>query len=151
MHGAQSVRCSNAKEHGTKGEQLRHRVAGAATLSPQSCAMLVVAAIMPEGKIKPMSNTMSVRPVQSAIANGRVLPDQTQALQARIAELEAKLRASTKSNIKISPKGGVSVYGHGRFPTTLYASQWVKVLSKAEAILAFIEANADQLAKKNED
>ncbi len=55
-----------------------------------------------------------------------------------------------KLTFKVTSKGGLSVYGLGRFPTTLYRSQWEQLL-KAEnvkALLAFIEANAKLLAVK---
>ncbi len=59
--------------------------------------------------------------------------------------------ATNKGNstgIKISGKGGISVYGLGRFPVTLYASQWETLLGKSDDIKAFIIANAQQLASK---
>ena len=50
--------------------------------------------------------------------------------------------------LKVSEKGGVSVYGLGRFPVTLYKEQWVKVLAMADEIRAFIrEHDADLKAK----
>jgi hypothetical protein len=36
----------------------------------------------------------------------------------------------------------------GRFPVTLYAQQWEKVLGMADEIKAFIEANRDKLSTK---
>lgn len=53
-------------------------------------------------------------------------------------------------SIKISTKFAVSLYGLGRFPTTLYASQWRRLLERKDDILAFIEANKDQLSSKEE-
>jgi hypothetical protein len=50
--------------------------------------------------------------------------------------------------MKVSEKGGVSVYGLGRFPVTLYQEQWNKLLEHAEEIRAFINANESQLKKK---
>lgn len=71
---------------------------------------------------------------------------------ARIAELERKLEASKSTGgIKVSAKGGVSVYGLGRWPVTLYQSQWATLLGKAEAIKAFIAAHASELAVKADD
>jgi len=71
---------------------------------------------------------------------------------ARIAELERKLAASASSGgIKVSAKGGVSVYGLGRWPVTLYQSQWATLLGKAEAIKAFIAAHVSELATKADD
>jgi hypothetical protein len=51
-------------------------------------------------------------------------------------------------SLKVSEKGGVSVYGLGRFPITLYKEQWVKLLDMAEEIRAFIRENDAKLKTK---
>ena len=51
--------------------------------------------------------------------------------------------------LKVSEKGGLSVYGMGRFPITLYREQWEKLLSMADEIRTFIQEN-DQTLKKKE-
>ena len=51
--------------------------------------------------------------------------------------------------MKVSEKGGVSVYGLGRFPVTLYKEQWTKLLEHADDIRTFIQANDSQLKKKD--
>jgi hypothetical protein len=50
--------------------------------------------------------------------------------------------------MKVSEKGGVSVYGLGRFPVTLYKEQWTKLLAMAEEIRAFIKENDAKLKAK---
>lgn len=77
-------------------------------------------------------------------------PEQLKALIEQLRQENAKLAAKSapKMGLKVTDKGGVSCYGLGRFPVTLYASQWEKLLAKAEDIKAFIEANKDKLAKK---
>jgi hypothetical protein len=50
--------------------------------------------------------------------------------------------------LKVSEKGGVSVYGLGRFPVTLYKEQWLKLLDMASEIRAFIKANEGALKSK---
>lgn len=52
--------------------------------------------------------------------------------------------------LKVSEKGGVSVYGLGRFPVTLYKEQWVKLLDMSEAIRAFIKENESRLKTKGD-
>jgi hypothetical protein len=52
-------------------------------------------------------------------------------------------------SLKVSEKGGVSVYGLGRFPVTLYRDQWTKLLDMAEDIRAFIRANEASLKTKS--
>ncbi len=59
-----------------------------------------------------------------------------------------KKRSGRSVSIKVSEKGGVSVYGLGRFPVTLYQEQWTKLLDMAEDIRAFIEENKDKLKVK---
>ncbi len=51
-------------------------------------------------------------------------------------------------NIKVSEKGGVSVYGLGRFPVTLYKEQWVRLLDFGDQIRKFIEENDARLKTK---
>ena len=52
--------------------------------------------------------------------------------------------------LKVSEKGGVSVYGLGRFPVTLYAASWERLLDAAQAktILDFIATNAALVSRK---
>ncbi len=49
---------------------------------------------------------------------------------------------------KVSEKGAISVYGMGRWPVTLYASQWDRLFSEADRLRAFATANASRLATK---
>ena len=79
--------------------------------------------------------------------NGAAKPD-VEALLARIAQLEAQVQRKSTLTLKVSPKGAVSLYGLGRFPLTIFAQQWIKVLDMADDIRAFIEANKDQLSYK---
>ena len=51
-------------------------------------------------------------------------------------------------SLKVSEKGGVSVYGLGRFPITLYKEQWAKLLDMADDIRAFIKENDSKLKTK---
>lgn len=59
-----------------------------------------------------------------------------------------KQGAATGITMKVSEKGGLSVYGMGRFPITLYKEQWLKLLDMSEAIRAFITANESVLKAK---
>ena len=52
--------------------------------------------------------------------------------------------------LKVSEKGGVSVYGLGRFPVTLYKEQWAKLLDMADEIRAFIKEHEADLKAKPE-
>jgi hypothetical protein len=69
-------------------------------------------------------------------------------LRAENERLKAR-RAIGDVTLRVSEKGGVSVYGLGRFPVTLYQEQWEKLLAHAEEIRAFIAENRDRLKKKS--
>jgi hypothetical protein len=71
-------------------------------------------------------------------------------LLARVAELEKQVAAKKtgKLEFRVGDKGGVSVYGLGRFPVTLYYEQWTKLLDAGEDLRAFLEANKSSLKLK---
>jgi hypothetical protein len=74
-------------------------------------------------------------------------------LQEEVARLRAenealKARSRRGVTLKVSEKGGVSVYGLGRFPVTLYKEQWTKLLDLADDIRTFIRENDAQLKTK---
>ncbi len=70
-------------------------------------------------------------------------------LKARLAELEKSgVRASGELSLKVGEKGGVSVYGLGRFPVTLYYEQWNRLLEAAPKIREFLEENKSKLKLK---
>ena len=75
------------------------------------------------------------------------------ALKAELEALKAQVaaKAQAKLSFKVSEKGAVSVYGNGRFPTTLYAEQWDRLLAVADDLKAFIKANRSKLAVKGQD
>jgi hypothetical protein len=73
-------------------------------------------------------------------------------MAAEIARLKAeneKLKGrKAPFSMKVSEKGGVSVYGLGRFPVTLYKEQWLTLIEKAPEIESFIKKNSDLLKSK---
>ena len=76
-------------------------------------------------------------------------------IQAELERLRAensalKSRSSTGLSLKVSAKGGVSIYGLGRFPVTLYKEQWDKLLAITDDIRAFLQENDAQLKTKEE-
>ena len=64
-------------------------------------------------------------------------------LKTRVAELEKQAggRRSGELEFRIGEKGGVCVYGLGRFPVTLYYEQWIRLLDAREKLRAFLEKN----------
>ena len=51
-------------------------------------------------------------------------------------------------SFKVSEKGGVSVYGLGRFPVTLYQEQWLRLFTEVDNLKTFIEENKAKLKTK---
>ena len=88
---------------------------------------------------------------------GNILPDLSKpsydeimakliASQAEIDRLKAsKVRTCS---LKVTEKGGLSVYGLGRFPVTLYRQQWERLLDQAVTIREFINTHQGELSVK---
>lgn len=77
----------------------------------------------------------------------------SQDLQTEVERLRAenealKKRSERSVSMKVSEKGGLSVYGLGRFPVTLYKEQWTKLLDMADEIRRFLKENDSQLKAK---
>ena len=70
-------------------------------------------------------------------------------LKAQLAELEAKQQRTGNMSFKVSDKGGVSVYGLGRFPVTLYYEQWLKLLDREQDLRGFLEESKLKLKLKD--
>lgn len=62
----------------------------------------------------------------------------------------ARLKASRTPGLscKVTDKGGVSVYGLGKWPVTLYKGQWERLLGFAEDVKAFMKAHDSELSVK---
>ena len=71
-------------------------------------------------------------------------------LKARLESLEKQqgTRRTGSLEFKVGEKGGVSVYGLGRFPVTLYYEQWNRLLDAADRLKAFMEENKSRLKLK---
>jgi ribosome-interacting GTPase 1 len=72
-------------------------------------------------------------------------------LKAKLAQLEKEVEVKKRSgdlSFKIAEKGGLSVYGLGRFPVTLYYEQWNRLLGAADDIKKFLEENKAKLKLK---
>ena len=61
-----------------------------------------------------------------------------------------KNRQTRGVSLKVSEKGGVSVYGLGRFPVTLYKEQWAKLLAMSDEIKAFMKEHDKDLKTKGD-
>lgn len=74
-------------------------------------------------------------------------------LRAEVERLKAeneslKSQRGRSVGLKVSEKGGLSVYGLGRFPVTLYKEQWTKLLAMADEIKTFMKEHDGQLKTK---
>ncbi len=86
------------------------------------------------------------------ILNEVVMSEPTyEELKAKLAQLEKEVETKKRSGdliFKVGEKGGVSVYGLGRFPVTLYYEQWNRLLGAADDIRQFLEENKSKLKLK---
>lgn len=65
-------------------------------------------------------------------------------------ENEALKKGSARGvSLKVSEKGGLSVYGLGRFPITLYKEQWSKLLDMSDQIRDFLKTHDAELKSKD--
>jgi hypothetical protein len=73
-------------------------------------------------------------------------------LLAQIEELKKQAGSRKKGALefRVGEKGGVSVYGLGRFPVTLYYEQWIRLLDIANDLRAFLEENKSKLKLKDQ-
>jgi len=72
-------------------------------------------------------------------------------LKARLADLEKQgTRRPGSLEFRVGEKGGVSVYGLGRFPVTLYYEQWLRQLDSSEKLREFLEENKAKLKLKDQ-
>jgi hypothetical protein len=81
------------------------------------------------------------------------MPEPTkEELVARIAGLENQVGSKKQGSLefKVGGKGGVSVYGMGRFPETVYYEHSLRLLDAADGLRAFLEENKSKLKLKGE-
>ena len=81
----------------------------------------------------------SAKAILELVAAGKLSPEQA----------AEQLKGPTKPvSFKVSEKGGVSIYGLQRFPVTLYASQWMRILDAGDGLHKFIVENKATLTTK---
>ena len=76
--------------------------------------------------------------------------DRMEQLERENVALKARLReAKSAVTLKVSAKGGLSIYGLGnRFPVTLYKGQWREILARSDEIDTFLTEHDDELKDK---
>jgi hypothetical protein len=90
---------------------------------------------------------MTTQELLAAVASGKISPDEAAKLLPN-----GNGKGRQKLSYKVSEKGALSIYGMGRFPVTLYAEQWERLLEdeQVKAMRAFIKANAAKLTRKDD-
>ncbi|MDI9348350.1 MAG: hypothetical protein QM538_07595 [Methylacidiphilales bacterium] len=84
-------------------------------------------------------------------AQNENIQDELERLRRENSQLKQKVSSGAKAiSLKVSEKGGVSLYGLGRFPVTLYLEQWEKLLGHTEEIKRFINENRNSLKTKGD-
>src|ERR1700733_3293215 len=103
---------------------------------------------LPDSTLPPRASIMGLHPN----SGGTFMAEPTyEELKSRLAELEKQgPKRSGSLEFRVSEKGGVSVYGLGRFPVTLYYEQWTRLLDAAEKLREFIEDNKSKLKLKEQ-
>jgi hypothetical protein len=81
------------------------------------------------------------------------MTENEQDYQKRIEELEAQLAAERAKQtravyLKVSEKGGASLYGIRRFPITFYVEEWNRILDMEPEIRSFLKAHDEELTRK---
>jgi nucleoid DNA-binding protein len=82
--------------------------------------------------------------------NQKEMQDALAAMQAKLDAATAALEAAKVANqrtlsLKVSEKGAVSIYGFGRFPVTMYATNLARLFNLRAEVEAFVEANKANL------
>lgn len=98
-----------------------------------------------------MSNdtqVVEVKQVNGAVSQPQAGQPSYKQLLAQVKRLEQLQASKSILRCKVSEKGGLSVYGMGRFPVTLYLSQWEALIKFMPEVVAFIQANGDKLSRK---
>ncbi len=83
------------------------------------------------------------------------MSDTEEDLKRQIAELKSQLESERAKGqrgvyLKVSQKGGASLYGLRRFPITFYLEEWLRILDMEREIRAFLSAHEFELTTKNQ-
>ena len=93
-------------------------------------------------------NTSSNSANNTANNSDANLMAELQRLRAENEALKAQKNAARTLTLKVSEKGGLSAYGLGRWPVTLYVEQWEFLLANVSKIKDFIAAHRGELTTK---
>ena len=87
------------------------------------------------------------------VENEEDLRRQLEEMKRQKEEAEAQLAAEKAKQtravyLKVSEKGGASLYGIRRFPITFYVEEWNRILDMEPEIRSFLTAHEDELTRK---
>jgi hypothetical protein len=101
-----------------------------------------------------MTTTTNTSPATTTLTGEAALRAELEAMKAENEALKAKAAKGKGPgagvSFKVSEKGGLSVYGLGRFPVTLYKGQWNRLIGVLDALKVFIAENDAALKDKPE-
>lgn len=103
-----------------------------------------------KAKLDSIMASMAKAEKAAKLAEYVTLNKEAMAIRDEIASLQSARQFDGKLTFKVSEKGAVSVYGIGRFPTTLYSQQWERLIAAIPDLQAFMLANKSSLATKTE-
>lgn len=67
---------------------------------------------------------------------------------ARLRAENSRLKNKASNGMRVSSKGAMSLYGLGRFPVTLYKSQWQELIKSIPEIVEFLAQHDHELKSK---
>jgi hypothetical protein len=98
-----------------------------------------------------MEHSKSDSDANARLAEFARAQNEIERLRKELAAAKAAKPVGGKVTFKVSAKGAVSVYGLQRWPTTLYAGQWQRLLDRSDDLRSFIASNKAALEWKNGD
>lgn len=97
-----------------------------------------------------MSNTMTAKP-QKKITNDELMSliaKQNETIEALKEQLATNGKHDPGITCKVSDKGALSIYGLGRFPVTLYVTQFDKLDKEWSKVQQFVADNRSKFSVK---
>ncbi len=93
---------------------------------------------------------MNAQPTNAELMSliAKLKADNAALLAAKPAPRSLTFKVTAKKPDGTGSDGAISVYGLGRFPVTLYAASWERLLDSADDLRAFISANAATISRK---
>jgi hypothetical protein len=99
-------------------------------------------------EVRTMAKTETIT-AAVAVDSTASLKAEIDALRAENAALLARKASPSRISAKVSEKGALSVYGLGRFPVTLYAGQWERLIENIAVVKRALVDHGSELARKD--